>query len=210
MLHSRNHTASRFGTLTGVDERLLDAAVAVLEEHGYAGLTLERVADQVGRSRVTLWRQLVTQEALIDGLLARLTRDYRDAMWPAMTETGAGATRLRIALAALCDVADRHLHLLAVSDDVFHRAADRMLDVTGQRFSFLDPFIGAVRAGIADGSLTTGGTAPEEMADVVFNSVCWGYVHLRHRHGWASDRAREPLLAVTLTGLAPTSVAPSP
>src|SRR5262245_15620045 len=122
-----------------VDDRLLDAAVAVLEEHGFTGLTLERVAEAAGRSRVTLWRQGVTQEALIDGLLARLTRDYRDAMWPAMAEAGTGAERLREALGALLHIADRHLHLLAVSDDVFHRAADRMLDVTGRAFSFLDP-----------------------------------------------------------------------
>jgi hypothetical protein len=43
------------------------------------------------------------------------------------------------------------------------------------------------------------------MADVVFNSVCWGYVHLRHRHGWSPDRAREPLLATALVGLSPRS-----
>jgi AcrR family transcriptional regulator len=58
-----------------MDDRLLDAAVAVLDEHGFAGLTLERVAERAGRSRVTLWRQGVTQDALLDGLLARLTRE---------------------------------------------------------------------------------------------------------------------------------------
>jgi len=179
--------------------------VSVLEEHGYAGLTLERVAERVGRSRVTLWRQQVTQEALVDGLLARLTRDYRDAMWPAMADAGTGSERVRVGLKALCDVADRHLHLLAVSDDVFHRAADRMLDITGQTFSFLDPFVAALRAGQSDGSLTTHDTDPAELADVLFNSVCWGYVHLRHRHGWSTDRARQPLLAFTLAGLAPPS-----
>jgi len=187
-----------------VDDRILDATVAVLEEHGYGGLTLERVAERVGRSRVTLWRQHVTQEALVDGLLARLTRDYRDAMWPALADTGTGASRLRAALTALCDVADRHLHLLAVSDDVFHRAADRMLDVTGQRFSFLDPFVAALRTGLTDGSLTTHGVEPDEMADAVFNSVCWGYVHLRQRHGWSPARARTPLIATTVAGLATT------
>jgi AcrR family transcriptional regulator len=191
-----------------VDDRILDATVAVLEEHGYGGLTLERVAERVGRSRVTLWRQHVTQEALVDGLLARLTRDYRDAMWPALADTGTGASRLRAALAALCDVADRHLHLLAVSDDVFHRAADRMLDVTGQGFSFLDPFVAALRTGLTDGSLTTHAVEPDEMADAVFNSVCWGYVHLRQRHGWSPDRARTPLIATTVAGLATTDGKP--
>jgi AcrR family transcriptional regulator len=201
MLRECNCQVERSGTISDVDDRLLDAAVAVLEEHGPTGLTLERVADRVGRSRVTLWRQQVTQEALVDGLLARLTRDYRDAMWPAIADAGTGVERMRTALGALCDVADRHLHLLAVADDVFHRAADRMLDVTGQRFSFLDPFVAALRAGMADGTLTTHGVTVEEMADAAFNSVCWGYVHLRHRHGWTTERARPPLLAMALSGL---------
>jgi AcrR family transcriptional regulator len=182
-----------------MDDRLLDAAVAVLQAHGFDGLTLERVAEQAGRSRVTLWRQQITQEALIDGLLARLTRDYRDAMWPALTEAGTGAHRLAAALAALLDVADRHLPLLAVSDEVFTRAADRMRDITGQRFSFLDPFVGSLRAGVADGSLRLPeepDLAIEDLAEAIFHSTCWGYLHLRHRQGWPGRRARPPILAL--------------
>ncbi len=182
-----------------MDDRLLDATVAVLAEHGPAGLTLERVAEQAGRSRVTLWRQQVTQESLVDGLLARLTRDFRDAMWPALADAGTGAERLRSALEALCAVADAHLHLLGVADDVFDRAADRMRDVTGQGFSFLDPFVAALRAGSADGSLTLGPMSIEDSATAVFATACWGYVHLRRRNGWTPQRARpavvEPVLA---------------
>jgi AcrR family transcriptional regulator len=186
-----------------VDDRLLDAAVAVLAEHGHAGLTLERVAERAGRSRVTLWRQQVTQEALVDGLLARLTRDFRDAMWPALAEGGTGADRLVTALTALCDVADAHLPLLAVADDVFDRAADRMRDITGQNFSFLDPFTASLRAGLADGTVTTHGTPIEDAAATVFASTCWGYVHLRRRRGWPADRARASLLMQVAAGLSP-------
>ena len=184
-----------------MDDRLLDAAIAVLDEHGFAGLTLERVAERAGRSRVTLWRQGVTQESLIDGLLARLTRDYRDAMWSVLADSGTGADRLRTALHALCDVADRHLHLLTVNDAVFHQAADRVRDITGQAFSFLDPFVAALRAGAADKTLQPPDTAVPDLADAVFNTVCWGYVHLRHRHGWSDERARGPVLGITLAGL---------
>jgi AcrR family transcriptional regulator len=184
-----------------MDDRLLDAAVAVLDEHGFAGLTLERVAERAGRSRVTLWRQGVTQDALLDGLLARLTRDYRDAMWPTLADSGSGADRLRVALNALCDIADRHLHLLAVSDDVFHLAGQRVRDITGQAFSFLDPFSTALRAGAADGTLRDPDGPVQDLADALFNTVCWGYVHLRHRHGWPDQRARQPVLTITLAGL---------
>ena len=184
-----------------MDDRLLDAAVAILVEHGAAGLTLERVAEQAGRSRVTLWRQGVTQDSLMDGLLARLTRDYRDAMWPALANAGTGAQRMRSALDALCDVADRHLHLLIVSDEVFHLAADRVRDITGQDFSFLDPFVAALRAGAKDATLQAPDGPLPDLADAVFNTVCWGYVHLRRRHGWSDGRARGPVLGIALAGL---------
>jgi AcrR family transcriptional regulator len=186
-----------------MDDRLLDAAVAVLAEHGHAGLTLERVADRAGRSRVTLWRQQVTQESLVDGLLARLTRDFRDAMWPALAEGGTGAERLASALKALCDVVDAHLPLLAVSDDVFDRAADRMRDITGQSFSFLDPFAASLRAGVADGTLTAHGVPVEDAAAAVFATACWGYLHLRRRRGWPPERARPPVLGLVTAGLIP-------
>jgi len=183
-----------------MDDRLLDAVVVILAEHGVGGLTLERVAERAGRSRVTLWRQGVTQDSLIDGLLSRLTRDYRDAMWSVLADSGTGADRLRTALHALCDVADRHLHLLTVNDAVFHQAADRVRDITGQAFSFLDPFTAALRAGAADKTLQLPDTPVPDLADAVFNTVCWGYVHLRNRHGWPDDRARGPVLGITLAG----------
>ena len=175
--------------------------MTVLEAHGHAGLTLERVAEQVGRSRVTLWRQQVTQEALVDGLLARLTRDYRDAMWPALADAGTGAQRLRAALDALCSVADTHLHLLGVADDVFERAAARMRDVTGQGFSFVDPFLAALRAGVADGSLALRSSSMEDTATALFATVCWGYVHVRRRTGWPAERARPALVELALAAL---------
>jgi AcrR family transcriptional regulator len=203
MLHVRKVGDALLGTIGGVDDRLLDAAVAVLAEHGHAGLTMERVADRAGRSRVTLWRQQVTQESLVDGLLARLTRDYRDAMWPALAEGGPGSERLRSALTALCDVVDAHLPLLAVSDDVFDRAADRMRDVTGQSFSFLDPFVVSLRAGVADGSLTAYGTPVEDAAASIFATVCWGYLHLRRRRDWTPERARPAVFALVTTGVTP-------
>jgi AcrR family transcriptional regulator len=188
-------------SICAVDDRLLDAAVAVLAEHGPAGLTLERVAERVGRSRVTLWRQQVTQEALVDGLLARLTRDYRDAMWPAIADPGTGAARLRAALTALLGVTEGHLHLLAVSDDAFERAADRMRDITGQTFSFLDPFTAALRVGLVDGTLATNESTVEDSAAGVFAAACWAYVHLRRRANWPPERARAVLVDLMLTGL---------
>src|SRR3954463_8675803 len=95
-----------------VDETLRTAAIAVLAEHGWAGVTLERVAERVGRSRVTLWRQGLTVEGLLNALLDELAEDYRDTMWPVLTATGTGRELLVRSLNALFDVIDRHVPLM--------------------------------------------------------------------------------------------------
>ncbi len=90
---------------------------------------------------------------------------------------------------------------MTVNDDVFHLAAQRVRDITGQGFTFLDPFTTALRAGAADGTLHPPDGPVADLADAVFNSVCWGYVHLRHRHGWSDRRARHPVLTIALAGV---------
>jgi hypothetical protein len=45
----------------------------------------------------------------------------------------------------------------------------------------------------------------DEAADVIFNTACWGYVHLRRRHRWARKRARSQIGAVLLDGLTATA-----
>src|SRR3954451_905240 len=95
-----------------VDETLRTATVAVLAEHGWSGVTLERVAEKVGRSRVTLWRQGLTVESLLNALLDALAEDFRDTMWPVLAASGTGRECLVRSLEALFDVIDRHLPLM--------------------------------------------------------------------------------------------------
>ena len=180
--------------LLGMDQALLDATEAVLAEHGFEGVSLERVAERADRSRVTLWRQGVTKDTLVTGLLQRLTDDFLSAFWPVLNASGDGRRQLEMAIEALFEVADRHLDLLAVSDQVFHWAAERCEFPAGSH-GFLGPFIGALRLGAEDGSLAVPGRT-EEGADVVFNTACWGYVHLRHRHRWSRKRARAQIATV--------------
>ncbi len=182
-----------------VDEDLLDATADVLTQNGFDGVSLERVAQRAGLSRVTLWRRGVTTEALVTGLLQRLADDYQAGFWPILDAAGSGRDRLRACLEALFEVADRHIDLLAVSDEVFHWAAERCEFPTGMK-GFLAPFVGALRLGADDGSLSFAGR-PEDAADVVFNTACWGYVHLRRRHGWARGRARSQVTALLLGGV---------
>ncbi|TDU91141.1 AcrR family transcriptional regulator [Kribbella voronezhensis] len=178
-----------------VDETLREATVAVLAKHGWDGVTLERVAEQVGRSRVTLWRQGLTVEALLNSLLDALASDYRDAMWPVLTATGTGRQGLVNTLNALFEVQDRHLPLMMSSDLIFHREQERNGSVI-----YLEPFERFLREGAEDGSLHPRGRI-DDVAEIVMVSAAMTYVHMRGRHHWSKSRARRLTLDLILRGL---------
>lgn len=179
-----------------MDDGLYRATVAVLADAGWDGLTLERVAERAGRSRVTLWRKGISRESLLEGLLRRLAEDYRDAMLPVLTFSGSPRERLEQAMHALCDVVDAHADLLTVSDEMFHRAAA----LGNVPLKFLDPFAAAVRAARAEAVLHAKGT-DAELADVLFNTVAWSYLHLRARHDWPAAKTRRLLFVTLLEGV---------
>ena len=182
------------------DAALLEAAQRAIEAHGYAGATLERIADEAGLSRVTLHRRGVSKDGLLADLVARATEDYRAAMWPALTGDGTGADRLHLALDALCAAAEQHLALLVAlrsqSDAVFHRREDVALT----RGVWTAPLERLLRDGIGDGSIRSVDD-PREMATLLFNMVGWTYVHLRTAHGWKPERATRAVLDPLFHGL---------
>ncbi|MFK4086858.1 TetR/AcrR family transcriptional regulator [Kribbella sp. NPDC020789] len=178
-----------------VDETLRAATIDVLGEHGWTGVTLERVAEKVGRSRVTLWRQGLTVELLLNSLLDALAEDYRDTMWPVLATSGTGREGLVRTLEALFDVIDRHLPLMLSSDLVFHQEQARNGSV-----SFLAPFERFLRDGEADGSLHPHGRI-SDVAEVLMVSAAFTYVHMRGRHHWSRARVRQLTLDLVLRGL---------
>ena len=190
------------------DARVLEAARRTFATYGYAGATLERIADEAGLSRVTLHRRGVSKDGLLAELVARATEDYRRVMWPALTGDGTGAERLAQALDALCVSAEDHMALLvalrAQSDGIFHRDDDEALT----RTVYTEPLEKLLREGTADGSLRD--VDALETATVLFNLVGWTYIHLRTGHGWPADRARRAVLDPVLYGLLPAgSISPA-
>jgi AcrR family transcriptional regulator len=189
------HKSRGIAMTVAVDETLRTAAIAVLAEYGWAGVTLERVAEKVGRSRVTLWRQGLTVEALLSSLLDALADDYRDTMWPVLAGSGTGREGLIRTLEALFDVIDRHLPLMLSSDLVFHQEQARNGPV-----SFLDPFERFLREGETDGTLHPHGRV-SDVAEVLMVSAAFTYVHMRGRHHWSRSRARRLTLDLVLRGV---------
>jgi AcrR family transcriptional regulator len=178
-----------------VDEALRNATIEVLREQGWDGLTLERVAEVAGRARSTLWRQGLTREALIAALVGELAEDFRSTMYPILMSSGTGRERLTRGLEALCELLERHLPLMLATDEAFHQpeAPDRPPH-------YLHPFIQFLGEGARDGSVTVEGDAVLA-ADIAFNAVAWPYVHLRGRHGWEADEARERVVGLVLNGI---------
>ena len=69
-----------------------------MEKHGYAGLTLERIAAEADVSRVTLHRRGHSKDEIFNALIVQVREEHRDALWPALTASGDGADRLRMAM----------------------------------------------------------------------------------------------------------------
>lgn len=187
-----------------MDAALLDATAASIARWGLGGTTLERIAVEAGLSRATVYRRQVSREDLVAALTARAAERFRTALWPALTGAGTAADRLRDALTATCEVADDYLDLLGglflAHGEVFHKPGPDALTVD----VFAEPYERLLRDGALDGTLRP--VPATVTASVLFNTVGWGYVHLRASHRWEAGRAREAVIDLVLVGLlaAPT------
>lgn len=190
------------------DARLVDAALAVLAEHGLAGLTLARLAEALGGSRMTLHRRGITREGVVARLGLLAVEEYQQAIWPAMTLAGTAADRLEQALRATCGVADKHAKLLVglYSDDggIFHdveAAQPHEHDAAvATRAVFVEPLARMLRDGAHDGTLIC--DDPDEMATVLFNQVGWTYLALREGQRWPPQRAADVVVRNALACVA--------
>src|SRR6266508_2597970 len=164
---STEQTTARGGPVVG--EELRRATIEVLRERGFDGLTLERVAESVGRARSTLWRQGLSRDVLFEALVGELAEDFRSTMYPVLTSGGTGRERLVEGLEQLCDLLDRHLPLMLATDEAFHQET-----APGQPPDYLHPFIRFLREGVEDGSLP-----PVEdvvhTAHLAFPTLPWPY-----------------------------------
>lgn len=172
---------------------LLAAVERALDRQGLPALTLEHIADEAGVNRVTLYRRGHRRDDLLTQAAVAAAGEFRDAALPALTHRGSARERLELLFDAQCDLADRHLGLLAALYDgptaMFHLAVDDKTELT--RLEYIEPFERILADGVVDGSLAS--ENPREDAEVLFNLVGWTYIHLRRSHGWSSRRARAAL-----------------
>jgi AcrR family transcriptional regulator len=185
-----------------MNTELLAVATAILNERGWSAVSLDAIAERAGVSRATVWRHGLTRTAIERVLRERLIADYRDLMWGPLTTAGSGSYRLAVALAALCEVAERNLAFLAHTETAFH-APD--LDAAGLSMDFYGPWLRILDQAVADGSLE----APEQpgaFVAAVTNMVLLTYVHLRTYHtgyGWTPQQATKATVDLVARGYLP-------
>lgn len=190
------------------DARLVAAALAALEAHGLDGLTMARLAEQLGGSRMTLHRRGVTREGVIGRLASLAAEEYVAAVWPAMTSSAPAAVRLQRALEQTCDVADRYSKLLVglFADDggIFHdvdaATPSERPGAVATRRTFVEPLARLLRDGEQDGTLHS--DDPDLTATVLFNQVGWTYLALRHGQRWPAPAAKSAVVASAMASVA--------
>lgn len=90
---------------TQVDERVLPIAAALIFERGYAGLSIDEVAEQAAVAKTTLYRRWPTKDHLAVAVVARLqeddeitdTGDIRLDLVNYLEKIAAGLNRMRAA-----------------------------------------------------------------------------------------------------------------
>ena len=184
-----------------VTARVAAGAKRAIEEHGWQGATLARIAEASGLSRMTLHRRGLGRDEIFALLAADYERDFREMLVPALAGEGTALERLHRALRAICDVTERHLPFLRGLDDeadtrLFHERERRVRSRPG----YVDALERLLAEGIRDGSIREVPVA--ETATLLVNAADRTYRHLRIAHGWSPTRSRTELLALLARGVA--------
>jgi AcrR family transcriptional regulator len=110
--------SSRVATAVGNRTRdaLLDAGVAVAEQHGLAGLSVNRVVAEAGVAKGTFYVHFETREEFVDALHARFHARVQEAVGEATKGLPAGAGRIVRGAEAYLDTCleDRAVKALAL------------------------------------------------------------------------------------------------
>ena len=93
-----DHHGNRYGRSESAREAVLEAADDLLAEHGFAGLTMEKIAVRAGVAKQTIYRWWPSK---VDILLEAFGDDMAEDLTPA--DHGYLATDLREHLAAIAD-----------------------------------------------------------------------------------------------------------
>lgn len=195
--------------MESLESRVTEAALALLADEGLAGLSTASLARRLGASRMTLHRNSITRERVVELLSLRAAGEYQQAIWPTLVARGSGHDRLERALRGTCQVADLWRHLLvglfAEDGGIFHepgQSSGEEADLAmATREVFVAPLARLLRDGALDGSVVE---LPDvdETATVLFNQVGWTYLALRVGQRWPQQRAEDAVVTLAMAAVA--------
>jgi AcrR family transcriptional regulator len=123
-----------------LDERILDAALEVLAEHGYDGMTIDMVAARVATARATVYRRWASKADLVVDAVAHLSRsDVGPAELP-----DTGTLRGDLIARIVPQTIEQQQLRVRVLNGLLSNKDPRLSEVTAD--AGLDPWIVAVRA----------------------------------------------------------------
>jgi AcrR family transcriptional regulator len=178
-----------------VQDAVLDAAAALVTEHGLASVTMTEVAERSGIGRATLYKYFPDVEAVLVAWHQRQISRHLAQLTEVAATQGTAGQRLRAVLEAYAHVIQRRPHgteLAALVHRGEHmRAAQRQLR----------EFLAGLLAEAAQAGEVRDDIPPAELA-----SYC--QAALTAAGDLTSEDAARRLVAVTIAGLLPAPAAP--
>jgi AcrR family transcriptional regulator len=175
-----------------VREAALDAAGALVAEHGLTGVTMSRIAQRSGIGRATLYKYFPDLDAVLLAWHERRVLGHLRHLAEIADRTDGSAARLHAVLTAYADMSGHQGH---GSDMValLHRG-----EHVARAHAHLNEFVtDLIRQAVADGVIR-GDVPPAELAAYCLHA-------LTAASSLPSKAARGRLIRVTLTGLQPIS-----
>src|SRR5215211_3651778 len=81
------------GLTTDTRQRLLDVTCALVSRHGFAGTTLQMIADELGFTKAAIYYHFRTREQLLVAVMDPIFHQIRDAVESAETQRTARAQK---------------------------------------------------------------------------------------------------------------------
>lgn len=173
-----------------VREAALDAAGALVAQHGLTGVTMSQIAQQSGIGRATLYKYFPDLDSVLMAWHERQVSAHLRQLGEIADRTQGAAARLHAVLGAYAALSGRQGHAGDIAA-VLHQG-----EHVARAHAHLSEFItGLIGVAVADGDVRSD-VPPGELAAYCLHA-------LAAASGLPSKAARERLVQVTLAGLQP-------
>ncbi len=130
-------------------EQLAQAAVALIEEHGIAGLSVARIARRVGLVPSAIYRHYSGKDELVDAVVALIRERLHGNVTAAMRDTPDAIERLhRLLLAHVRVIRENRGILRVIFSDELHHGDPRK---KARLYEMISSYLGRVASIVSDG-----------------------------------------------------------